>query len=401
MGIYLDYNATTPMRPEVLDAMKPYFDSRFGNASSTHSRGREAKRALEEAREAIASALGAREKESVVFVSGGTEADNLAVKGAAWAARERGRHIVTSAVEHPAVISACQVLERQGFEVTYLPVDGEGLIDPEMVKGSLRTDTTVVSLMHANNETGVIFPISEIGQLARERGIVFHADAVQAFGRLPVDVEAQGVTLLTLSGHKIYGPKGIGVLYVRPGTRIVPQMHGGEQERGVRAGTANVAAAVGMACAATLAIESMQTEHHRLGMLRDRLEAGILHRIAGTRRNGDRDRRLPNTSNISFQGVREDSLMVALDLEGVEVSAGAACASGSLEPSHVLHAMGRRPEIDGGGIRFSLGAGTTEAEIQSVLDLLPGVVERIRDAADLAHREPAPASHARSHLRAP
>lgn len=379
MSIYLDYNATTPMRPEVLDAMRPYFNSRFGNASSAHSRGREAKRALEEAREAIASALGAREKESVIFVSGGTESDNLAVKGAAWAARERGRHIVTSAVEHRAVLSACRVLERQGFEVTYLPVDGEGLIDAEMAKRSLRTDTTVISLMHANNETGVIFPIAEIGQLARERGIVFHTDAVQSFGRLP-DVETQGVDLLTLSGHKIYGPKGIGVLYVRPGTKIAPQMHGGEQERGVRAGTANVAAAVGMACAATLALESTQTESHRLRTLRDRLEAGILGRIAGTRRNGNRNRRLPNTSNISFQGVRGDSLMVALDLEGVEVSAGAACASGSPESSHVLQAMGRRPEIDGGGIRFSLGAATTETEIERVLDLLPDVVERIRAA---------------------
>lgn len=379
MGIYLDHNATTPMRPEVLDAMKPYFDSRFGNASSTHSRGREAKRALEEAREAIASALGAREKGSVVFVSGGTEADNLAVKGAAWAARERGRHIVTSAVEHPAVLNACRALEQQGFEVTYLPVDEGGLIDPEIVKRSLRADTTVISLMHANNETGVIFPISEIGRLARERGIVFHTDAVQTFGRLPVDVETERIDLLTLSGHKIYGPKGIGVLYVQ-GTRIVPQMHGGEQEQGVRAGTANVAAAVGMACAVKIALESMQTEHYRLRTLRDRLETGILGRITGTRRNGDRDRRLPNTSNISFQGVRADSLLVALDLERVEVSAGAACASGSLEPSHVLHAMGRRPEIDGGGVRFSLGAGTTEAEIQSVLELLPPLVERVRAA---------------------
>ena len=378
MGIYLDYNATTPMRPEVLDAMKPYFDSRFGNASSTHSRGREAKRALEEAREAIASALGAREKESIIFVSGGTEADNLAVKGAAWAARERGRHVVTSAVEHRAVISACQALEQQGFEITYLPVDAEGLIDPEMAKASLRADTTVISLMHANNETGVIFPISEIGQLARERRIVFHTDAVQAFGRLSVDVEAQGVALLALSGHKIYGPKGIGVLYVRPGTRIVPQMHGGEQEQGVRAGTANVAAAVGMACAVKITLESMQTEHDRLRTLRDRLETGILGRITGTRRNGDRDRRLPNTSNISFRGVREDSLMVALDLEGVEVSAGAACASGAPESSYVLQAMGRRPEADGGGIRFSLGAATTKAEVDRVIDLLPGVVERVR-----------------------
>jgi len=380
MSIYLDYNATTPMRPEVLDAMKPYFDSRFGNASSTHSRGREAKRALEEAREAIASALGAREKESIVFVSGGTEADNLAVKGAAWAARERGRHIVTSAVEHRAVISACQALEQQGFEITYLPVDAEGLIDPEMAKASLRADTTVISLMYANNETGVIFPIPEIGQRAREHGIIFHTDAVQTFGRLPVNVETQGIDLLTLSGHKIYGPKGIGVLYVRPGTRIVPQMHGGEQEQGVRAGTANVAAAVGMACAVKITLESMQAEYDRLRTLRDRLETGILGRITGTRRNGDRDRRLPNTSNISFRGVREDSLMVALDLEGVEVSAGAACASGAPESSYVLQAMGRRPEADGGGIRFSLGAATTKAEVDRVIDLLPGVVERVRAA---------------------
>jgi cysteine desulfurase len=380
MSIYLDYNATAPMRPEALDAMRPYLESRFGNASSSHRRGREAKLALEEAREAMASALGAREKESVVFVSGGTEADNLAVKGAARAARERGRHIVTSAAEHRAVLSACRALEAEGFEVTYLPVDAEGLINLEIVKRSVRTDTTVISLMHANNETGVIFPIAEIGQLARERGIVFHTDAVQAFGRLPVDVEAQGVDLLTISGHKIYGPKGIGALYVRPGTKIVPQIHGGEQEHGVRAGTENVAAAVGMACAVKLALESRQTETHRLRVLRDRLEAGILERIVGTRRNGDRDQRLSNTSNISFQGVRADSLLVALDLEEVEVSAGAACASGALESSHVLRAMGRRPEIDGGGIRFSLGAGTTEAEIDRILDLLPPLVERVRAA---------------------
>lgn len=384
MSIYLDHNATTPMRPEVVEAMRPYLESRFGNASSGHSRGREAKRALEEAREVVALALGAPEKASVVFVSGGTEADNLAVKGAAWAARDRGRHIVTSAVEHRAVLGACRAAEAQGFDVTYLPVDAEGLIDPEKVKQSLRTDTIVISLMHANNETGVICPIAEIGQLARERGIVFHADAVQTFGRLPIDVEALGVDLLTISGHKIYGPKGIGVLYVRPGTKILPQIHGGEQEHGVRAGTENVAAAIGMACAAKLTLESMSTENRRLRVLRDRLEGGILSRIPGTRRNGDRDRRLPNTSNISFRGIQADTLMVTLDLEGVEVSAGAACAAGSLELSHVLRAMGRRPEVDGGGIRFSLGAGTTEAEIERVLELLPPLVERLR-AATLQH----------------
>lgn len=380
MAIYLDYNATTPVQPEVLDAMRPYLGSRFGNAGSSHGRGREAKRALEEARETIASALGARETESVVFVSGGTEADNLAIKGAAWAAPERGRHIVTSAVEHRAVISACRALQQQGFEVAYLPVDAEGLLDPEIVEQNLRTDTTVISFMHANNETGVVFPIAEIGQLARERGIAFHTDAVQTFGRLPIDVEAQSVDLLTISGHKIYGPKGIGVLYVRPGTAVAPQIHGGEQEHGVRAGTENVAAAVGMACAARLAIDTMSSEGHRLRMLRDRLEEGILCRIPGVRRNGHREQRLANTSNISFQGVRGDSLMVALDLDGIEVSAGAACASGSPESSHVLRAMGRRPEIDGGGIRFSLGAETTETEIERILALLPPLVERVRAA---------------------
>lgn len=380
MNIYLDYNATTPVRPEVLDAMRSHYESCFGNASSGHRRGREARRALEEARETVASALGARDKASIVFVSGGTEADNLAIKGVAWASRERGRHIVTSAVEHRAVLKACRALEAQGFEVSYLPVGAEGLIDPGMVRRSLRSDTTIVSLMHANNETGVIFPVAEIGQLVRERGIIFHVDAVQTFGRLPVDIEALGVDLLAISGHKIYGPKGIGALYIRPGTPITPQIHGGEQEHGVRAGTENVAAAVGLACAARFALESMSAEGCRLRALRDRLETAILGRIAGTRRNGDPNRRLPNTSNISFQGIRPDSLMVALDLEGVEASAGAACAAGSLESSHVLQAMGRTPEIDGGGIRFSLGAGTTEVEVERVIELLPPLVERVRAA---------------------
>jgi len=389
MRIYLDHNATTPMRPEVLEAMRPYLEARFGNANSIHSWGREAKRALEEAREVIASALGARDKESIVFVSSGTEADNLALKGAAWAARGRGRHIVTSAVEHHAVINTCRSLEEQGFEVTHLPVDGEGLLHPDTVMRSLRTDTSAISLMHANNETGVIFPIAEVGHLARQRGIVFHADAVQTFGRLPVGVESLGVDLLSLSGHKIYGPKGIGALYVRPGTKMVPCMHGGQQERGRRAGTENIAAAVGLARAAELCVESMQLEAERVRSLRDRLERGILSRIEGARRNGHRERRLANTSNISFQGADEESLILALDLEGVAVAAGAACTSGSLEPSHVLEAMGRRPEIDGGALRFSLGAGTTEAEIERVLDLLPTVVERIRAAAGSSHPEPA------------
>lgn len=369
------------MRPEVLEAMVPYLQGRFGNANSIHRWGREAKQALEEAREVVAWALAARDKESIVFVSSGTEADNLALKGVVWAARARGRHIVTSAVEHHAVITTCRSLEEQGFEVTYLSVNGDGLLDPEAVRRSLRPETTLISLMHANNETGVIFPIAEVGRLARERGIVFHTDAVQTFGRLPIDVEAIGVDLLSLSGHKIYGPKGVGALYVRPGTRMVPHLHGGLQERGRRAGTENVAGAVGLARATELAVASMREETARLSRLRDRLEEGVLRRIGRTRRNGHRELRLPNTSNLSFQGAEEQLLILALDLEGIAVAAGAACTSGSLEPSHVLQVMGWSPESDGGAIRFSLGAGTTEAEIDRVLDLLPGLVQQVREVA--------------------
>lgn len=381
MKIYLDHNATTPIRPEALEAMLPYLQGKFGNANSIHGWGREAKQALEEAREVVAWALGAREKESIVFVSSGTEADNLALKGAAWASRARGRHIVTSAVEHHAVITTCRSLEDQGFEVSYLPVDSEGLLDLEILRRSLRAETTLISLMHANNETGVSFPIAEVGPIARSRGIVFHADAVQTFGRLPIDVEALEVDLLSLSGHKIYGPKGIGALYVRPGTKMVPYLHGGQQEKGRRAGTENVAGAVGLARAAELAVASMREAAERMGTLRDRLEAEILGRIEGARRNGHRERRLPNTSNISFRGADEQSLILALDLEGIAVAAGAACTSGSLEPSHVLRAMGWSPESDGGALRFSLGIGTTEAEIDHLLDLLPGLVQRVRAPA--------------------
>jgi cysteine desulfurase len=380
MRIYLDHNATTPTRPEVLEAMLPYLRGRFGNANSIHGWGREARRALERAREVIACALGARERESVVFVSSGTEADNLALKGAAWAATARGRHVVTTAVEHHAVINSCRSLQEQGFDVTYLPVDEDGLIDPAALGRSLRADTIVVSMMQANNETGVILPLDVAGRLARERGIALHTDAVQTFGRLPIDVESLGVDLLSLSGHKIYGPKGIGALYVKPGTPMVPLVHGGQQERGRRPGTENVAGAVGLARAVELALASMRNEAERLRRLRDRLEGGILQRIEGARVNGHRERRLPNTSNISFQGTDDESLVLALDLEGIAVAAGAACTSGSLEPSHVLRAMGRREEIDGGAVRFSLGAGTTEAEIDRVLELLPGLVERIRAA---------------------
>jgi cysteine desulfurase len=389
MKIYLDYNATTPMRPEALEAMRPHLGGEFGNPNSIHAWGREARRALEDARASVASAVGARDKGSIVFVSSGTEADNLALKGAAWAAFPDRRHIVTSAVEHHAVINTCRSLGEQGFEVTYLPVGGDGLIDLEHVERSLRPDTAVLSLMHANNETGVIFPIAEVGKLAARRGIVFHTDAVQTLGRLPIDVETLGVDLLSVSGHKVYGPKGIGALYIRPGTKMVAHLHGGRQERGRRAGTENVPGAVGLARAVELSLNAMAAEADRLRVLRDHLETGILGRIEGTKRNGHRDRRLPTTSNISFSGTDEESVILALDLEGIAVSAGAACTSGSLERSHVLEAMGRKPDVDGAAIRFSLGAGTTEAEIDHLLDLLPAVVGRIRAAAVAGRPEPA------------
>lgn len=381
MRVYLDHNATTPLAPEVLEAMLPYLSERFGNPSSVHSFGREARRALEEARETLARLLKAPEKEALVFTSGGTEADNLAIKGVAYAYQERGRHLVASAVEHPAVLETLRHLLQEGFEVSLLPVDSEGLLDLEALKGVLRHDTILISLMHANNETGVLFPLAEVARIARERGIFFHTDAVQSFGKVPIDVEALGVDLLSLSAHKLYGPKGIGALYIRPGLKMIPLHHGGPQERERRGGTVNVAGAVGFARAAELAHTKMGEEAERLRSLRDKLEQGILERIEGVRRNGHPMFRLPNTSSLSFEGIDTESLLVGLDLEGIAASSGSACSSGSLKPSHVLKSMGV-PE-GWASLRLSLGRGTTEEEIDYVLEVLPVLVERLRKASRL------------------
>jgi len=378
MRVYVDHNATTPLAPEVLAAMTPYLAERFGNPSSLHAWGQEARQALERARAAIAQALGAIDKDTIVFTAGGTEADNLALLGVAAAQQARGRHIVISAVEHHAVLHTAAYLARLGFEVTHLPVDAQGLLDPDEVRRAIRPETVLVSLMHANNETGVLFPIGRMGRICRERGVTLHTDAVQSFGKLPLDVDGLEVDLLSLSGHKIHGPKGIGALFVRRGTTMRPLIHGGTQERSRRAGTENVAAAVGLARAAELMLQGQEGEAKRLADLRDRLELTLMAALPGVLRNGHPTERLPHTTNLAFAGAEAESLVVALDLCGIGVSSGAACSSGSPEPSHVLAAMGLPRERVDGSIRFSLGRGTTPEEIDRVVEVLPPIVERMR-----------------------
>ncbi len=378
MKIYLDHNATTPGHPEVLAAMLPYLTGRFGNPSSLHAWGQEARQALEGARATVARALGSSDKDTIVFTAGGTEADNLALLGVARAQQLRGRHLIVSAVEHHAVLNSAGALARQGFEVTRLPVDGQGLLDPEDVRRAIRPDTTLVSLIHGNNETGVLFPIARVGQICREAGVTFHTDAVQSFGKLPLDVEGLRVDLLSLSGHKVHGPKGVGALYIRRGTTMLSLLYGGTQERSRRAGTENVAAAVGLARAAELSRTDPEGTAKRLADLRDRLELGLMAALRGVLRNGHPTERLPHTANLAFVGVEAESLILALDLQGVAVSSGAACSSGSLEPSHVLEAMGLPRERVEGSVRFSLGRETTPEEIDRVLEILPPIVERMR-----------------------
>lgn len=392
MRVYLDHNATTPLDPEVLAAMLPLLGEGFGNPSSLHAWGREARQALERARTTIARAVGSSDRDSIVFTSGGTEADNLALSGVAAAQQARGRHVIVSAVEHHAVLNTAAHLSRLGFAVTRLPVDAQGLLDPEEVGRAIRPDTVLVSLMHGNNETGVLFPIPAVGRICRERGITFHTDAVQSFGKLPLDVEALGLDLLSLSGHKIHGPKGIGALYIRRGTKMQPLLHGGTQERSRRAGTENVAAAVGLARAAELSLRDQAGTAKRMADLRDRLELGLMAALPGVLRNGHPTERLPHTTNLAFAGVEAESLILALDLNGVGVSSGAACSSGSLEPSHVLVAMGLPPDRVASSIRFSLARTTTREEISRVLEVLPPIVERMRRVnASLA---PAPGARA-------
>jgi len=380
--IYLDYAATTPTHPEVVKVMLPYFTDAFGNPSSIYSYGQEAKGAVEEARTKVAGLIGARDEE-IVFTSGGTEADNFALKGVAFANESRGNHIVTSSIEHHAVIETCKFLERRGFSVTYVPVDEYGLIDPDDVRRAITDRTVLISVMHANNEVGTIEPIDEIGKIAREAGIYFHTDAVQTAGHIPADANAIGVDLLSISAHKLYGPKGVGALYIRKGTKLLPFMHGGEQERRRRASTENVPGIVGFGKAAEIAQREMSGEAERLTYLRDRLTNGLLERIEHSRLNGHPVTRLPNNVNISVDFVEGESMLLNLDLEGICASTGSACSSSSLEPSHVLLAIGLSHELAHGSLRFSLGKWTTEEETERVLDVLPGIITKLRAMSPL------------------
>ena len=373
--VYLDHNASTPVHPDVLAAMLPYFSERFGNASSIHGFGREARDGIDAARETIAGLLRVTPEE-IVFTSGGTESDNLAVKGVAGA--RPGGHVVTTQVEHHAVLRTCQALEQAGHAVTYLPVDGEGLVDPEDVRRALRPDTVLISIQTANSETGTMMPIEEIGRIAVERGIPLHVDAVQTFGKLPVSLHEPGIALMSMSSHKIYGPKGIGALYVRKGTRMVSVQHGGDHERRRRAGTENVPAIVGFGKAVELRARHMVEEAGRVSALRDRLWEGVWRAVPDVRLNGHPTRRLPGTLNMSFRGLEAESLILGLDLKGIGVSAGSACTSGSLEPSYVITAMGVPTDWALGAVRSSLGAGTSVEDIDYVLDVLPAAVQRIR-----------------------
>jgi cysteine desulfurase len=383
MKVYLDHNATTPLDPEVLEAMLPYLRENYGNASSLHSWGREAKKALEEARETLARILGASQKECICFTGSGTEADNMAIKGVAYANRQKGKHIVTSAVEHHAVFNTCKALEKEGFEVTYAPVDETGQVHPGAVAEALRPDTILITIMHANNETGTINPIAEMGKIAKEKKVLFHTDAVQSFCKLPYTVDELGVDLLSVSAHKIYGPKGVGALYIRRGTKMQALIHGGHHERNRRAGTENVAGIVGLAQTSQISWSRLEQDAQREKALRDKLEQGLREQIKYVRLNGHPTQRLPNTLNMSFEFVEGESLILNLDLKGVAVSSGSACTSGSLEPSHVLLAMGIPHEVCHGSLRFSLGKTTSEAEIDYVLGLLPAIVEQMRAMSPL------------------
>ncbi len=373
--VYLDHNASTPVHPEVLEAMLPYFSERFGNPSSIHGFGREAREGLDTARERIAGFLRVG-KEEVVFTSGGTESDNMAIKGVA-AARGRG-HLITSAVEHHAVLRTCETLTKQGFDLTVLPVDGYGMVSPDDVRRAIRPDTILVTIMHANSEVGTIQPVGEIGRITRERGVTFHVDGVQTFGKLPLDLEALSIDLLSFSGHKIYGPKGVAGLYIRKGTKMASVQHGGEHERRRRAGTENVPGAVGLGKAVEVRARDMEAEETRVRALRDRLWTGLSTRVPDVRLNGHPTERLPGTCNVCFRHIESESIVLGLDLKGIGVSAGSACTAGSVEPSHVLVAMGVPLDWAMGTVRCSLGRSTTVEDIEYVLDSVEPLAGKLR-----------------------
>jgi cysteine desulfurase len=376
--IYLDHNATTPVAAEVADRMTATLREDYGNPSSVHHFGQRAKAAIDDARSAVAALVGGDASE-IVFTSGGTESDNFAVRGVAEALEPTGRrHLVTTTIEHEAIVNTFKALAKRGFSTTAVKVDQTGIVAPDALNEALTDQTALVTVMHANNEIGTIQPVTEIARMARARGIVVHTDAVQSAGKIPVDVKALGVDLLSISAHKIYGPKGVGALWIRRGLRLLPQMTGGKHERSRRAGTENVAGIVGMGVAAQLARAKMDAEGLRLAALRDRLEEGVLASVSGTAINGARTPRVPNTTNISFDRVEAESLLIALDLAGIAVSTGSACSSGTLEPSHVLKAMGFPSHRTQNSIRFSLGAANTDADVDRVIAVLPGIVEKLR-----------------------
>ncbi|HHV78626.1 MAG TPA: cysteine desulfurase NifS [Firmicutes bacterium] len=385
--VYLDNAATTPVRPEVVEIMNLYMLEVYGNPSSVHWFGQEAKKGVEEARERVAVLIGAKPEE-IVFTGGATEADNLAIKGVAEANMKEGttKHIITSAIEHHAVLHTCQYLEKRGFEVTYLPVDRDGLVDPDDVRKAIKPNTILITVIMGNNEVGTIEPVKEIGAIAREMGVAFHTDATQCVGHIPVDVDEMNIDLLSLSGHKMYGPKGIGALYVRKGVRIRPILHGGGHERGRRAGTENVPGIVGLGKAAELARMELPERQARLTRLRDKLIDGLMERIDEIQLNGHREKRLPGNVNVSVKYVEGESMLLNLDLAGIAASSGSACTSGSLEPSHVLLALGVPPEVAHGSLRMSLGWENTEEDVDYVLETLPGIVHKLRQMSPLYTR---------------
>jgi len=385
--VYFDYNATTPVEPEVLDAMLPYFSGEFGNAASIHTPGQRARGAVETAREQVAALIGARAQE-IVFTSGGTESDNHAVFGVVVQAflpvptsknPDPSPHIITTAIEHEAVLNACQALEKSGVRVTFLAANREGQIDLDELRQAVRPETVLITVMHANNELGTVQPLEEVGRIAKERDIYFHTDAVQSAGKVPIDVNKLGVDLLSLSAHKFYGPKGIGALYIRGGTRLRQLLYGGHHQRGFRPGTENVAGIVGLGKAAEIARESLAADARRVSTLRDKLEQGLLARVPHARVNGGASLRTPNTTNLVFPGIEGEALLIALDLKGLACSTGAACSSGAVEPSHVLTAIGLPPEEARASLRFSLGRHTAEQEIDFALQVVPSAVEQLRE----------------------
>ncbi len=382
MSIYLDHNSTTPVDPRVLAAMLPYLAENFGNANSIHSSGQRARAAVDAARQSVAELLGAKASE-IVFTCGGTEADNLAIFGIVNPCDQPRKHVVTTAIEHHAVLNTAQALEKQGVDVTYVPVNREGLVDPDDIREAIRPETVLISVMLANNEIGTIQPVAEIGRIAAEEDIYFHCDAVQAAGKMRVDVKELGVDLLSISGHKLYAPKGVGALFVRTGTELGPMFFGGHHERDRRPGTENVPGIVGLGKAVELAMQNLDADVVRLAALRDRFENALLA-LPGVRVNGSVRERAPNTSNLSFEAAGGEALVIALDLQGVMCSSGAACSSGAVEPSHVLTAMGLTPEQARSSLRFSLGRPTTEHEIDEAIRIIPPVVERLRALSPLS-----------------